>query len=80
MAGPALCAAACPVSTKIPAPMIAPMPSVIRLIGPSARFRECSCSSAASCMITFSGFVASNGFPIRDFPPKNSHALALRAS
>ena len=32
IAGPANCAAAWPVITKIPAPMIAPMPSVRRLM------------------------------------------------
>jgi len=39
MPGPAYCAAALPVRTKIPAPMMAPMPSVVRLSGPRARFR-----------------------------------------
>src|SRR2546428_10886401 len=47
-AGPAYCAAAWPVSTKIPAPMMAPMPSVIRLSGVSARFSWCSPASLAS--------------------------------
>ena len=36
-AGPANCAAAVPVMTKMPAPMIAPTPSVVRLNGPSVR-------------------------------------------
>ena len=58
IAGPANCAAAVPVSTKIPAPIIAPMPSVIRFTGPSARFSECSCVSAASAIIVLIGFVA----------------------
>ena len=31
MAGPALAAAACPVSTKIPAPMMLPIPSAVKL-------------------------------------------------
>ena len=39
MAGPAYCAAAWPVRTKMPAPMMAPMPSAVRLTGPSARLR-----------------------------------------
>src|SRR5882762_1790161 len=47
-AGPACSAAAWPVSTKIPAPMMAPMPSVIRLSGVSARFSWCSPASLAS--------------------------------
>src|SRR6185437_10402483 len=38
-AGPAFCAATCPVSTKMPVPMIAPMPSVVRFRAPSTRFR-----------------------------------------
>src|SRR5215472_4289818 len=42
MAGPAYSAAAEPVKTKIPAPMTAPIPSVTRLMGPRARFSECS--------------------------------------
>ena len=45
MAGPAYCAAAVPVSTKIPAPMIAPMPSVVRFSAPSARLSVCSAPS-----------------------------------
>ena len=59
MAGPAYCAAAAPVSTKIPAPMMAPMPSVIRLVAPKARFSECSPCSADSSRIISSGLVAS---------------------
>src|SRR6266545_4877877 len=47
-AGPACSAAAWPVSTKMPAPMMAPMPSVIRLSGVSARFSWCSPASLAS--------------------------------
>src|SRR5436309_16130477 len=47
-AGPACSAAAWPVSTKMPAPMMAPMPSVMRLSGPSARFSWCSPAASAS--------------------------------
>ena len=36
--GPACAAAAWPVSTKMPVPMMAPMPSRVRSIGPSTRF------------------------------------------
>src|SRR4051812_11217606 len=38
-AGPACLAAAVPVSTKKPAPMIAPIPSIVRLVAVSVRFR-----------------------------------------
>ena len=37
MAGPACCAAARPVSTKMPVPMMPPMPNAIREGMPSAR-------------------------------------------
>ena len=37
-AGPACAAAAWPVRTKMPVPMMAPMPSRVRSIGPSTRF------------------------------------------
>src|SRR6478672_10630809 len=40
--GPAFAAAACPVSTKIPAPIIAPIPRVVRLTADSVRFSVCS--------------------------------------
>src|SRR5688572_32180124 len=39
IAGPAYCAAALPVSTKMPVPMIAPMPSATRLTDPRVRLR-----------------------------------------
>src|SRR3954466_13913305 len=58
MAGPPNCAAAAPVSTKMPAPMIAPIPSVTRLVAPSARLRLCSPASDASTISASSGFVA----------------------
>ena len=41
MAGPAFAAAAWPVSTKMPVPMIAPMPSAMRFTGPSTRRSPC---------------------------------------
>ena len=56
IAGPACSAAASPVNTKIPVPMMAPMPSVTRLRGPRTRFSECSpvaAASAFSCSIDF---------------------------
>src|SRR5437870_12008646 len=57
-AGPAYCAAAWPVSTKMPAPMMAPMPRVIRLSGVSARFSWCSPASLASARRVAMDFVA----------------------
>src|SRR2546425_7877515 len=58
IAGPAYCADAAPVSTKIPVPIMAPIPSDMRLPGPSARFRLCSPVSCASDMMRFRGFLA----------------------
>src|SRR2546425_8857610 len=57
-AGPAYSAATCPVITKIPAPMTAPMPSVTRLRGPSARLRACSPAASASARRVAIGLVA----------------------
>ena len=39
MAGPACCAATTPVSTKMPVPMMQPMPSMVRSKAPRQRFR-----------------------------------------
>src|ERR1039458_724061 len=47
-AGPAAVAAAVPVSTKIPAPIMAPMPSVIKFSAPSDRLSVCAPVSLAS--------------------------------
>src|SRR5215471_10754443 len=79
MAGPAYKAAAEPVSTKIPAPIMAPMPRVTRLIGPSARFSEFSPVSPASFINTSSDLVAKSGLPMQLllFLPKNRKARAL---
>ena len=63
MAGPALAAAACPVSTKMPAPMMAPMPSATRLSAdkvrlsgtPSCVVSACTSGSSASASNTESG-------------------------
>src|ERR1035438_1422347 len=46
-AGPAFWAAAVPVSTKMPVPMMQPMPSKTKLSGPSARWRLLSVSASA---------------------------------
>ena len=55
MAGPAWLAAAVPVRTKIPVPMIAPMPSSVRSIAVSVRFSAFAPLSASptSCSIDF---------------------------
>ena len=53
MAGPAWLAAAVPVRTKMPVPMIAPMPSSVRSMAVSVRFSAfvpCS-ASPTSCSI-----------------------------
>src|SRR5438046_10455501 len=45
-AGPEFTAATVPVSTKIPVPMIAPMPRVVRLSALNARFKLLSVSAS----------------------------------
>ena len=47
-AGPAFIDAAVPVSTKMPVPMIAPMPSAVRFHGPSDRLSTPPSASALS--------------------------------
>src|SRR6266567_9001138 len=49
--GPANCAAAWPVKTKMPAPMMAPIPRVIRWNGPSARLSPVSASGFSEICI-----------------------------
>src|SRR5216683_1007719 len=51
-AGPEFKAATVPVRTKIPVPMIAPMPSIVRLSAPRARFRLWSVSASACRSVT----------------------------
>ena len=51
-AGPAFSAATVPVSTKIPVPMIAPMPSMVRLSAPRARFKLWSVSASVWSSVT----------------------------
>src|SRR5918992_1119881 len=55
MAGPAWLAAAVPVSTKIPVPMMAPMPSSVRSSPVRVRFRALAPCSASptNCSIDF---------------------------
>src|SRR5580704_14459509 len=60
MAGPANCAAACPVMTKMPAPMTAPTPRVSRLIGPRARRRQFSPVSSDSFISVSTDMVANS--------------------
>src|SRR5436190_4854796 len=52
-AGPAFCDAAVPVSTKMPVPMIDPMPSAVRFSGPSERLRRPRSASARSASSDF---------------------------
>src|SRR5439155_22157943 len=63
--GPAYNDAAEPVSTKMPAPMMAPIPRVTRFTGPSARFRLCSPVSEASFISVSSDLVANKGLPMQ---------------
>src|SRR5215212_6641471 len=59
-AGPAWAAAARPVSTKIPVPMMAPMPSRVRSTAVSERLRPWWPSASARSWST--DFVANRGF------------------
>ena len=59
MAGPEFCAATDPVRTKMPVPMMAPIPSAIRFVAPSARLRVCSPTSSTSSLIMLRGFLTS---------------------
>src|SRR5580700_3029498 len=51
--------------TKMPAPMMAPIPSVTRLTGPRARLRLCSPVSPASFINVVIDFVANKGLPMQ---------------
>src|SRR2546426_5916811 len=73
-AGPAYRAAATPVSTKIPAPIIAPTPSAVRCSGPSVRRSDRSDIVSASARSAAMGLVAK-----RDTPP-NFAPQPLRAN
>src|SRR5450755_3652190 len=68
-AGPAWSAAAWPVSTKIPAPMMAPMPSVMRLTGPRERLSVFSPTSLASLVSVERGLVARSLGIGQEHPP-----------
>jgi hypothetical protein len=58
MAGPALAAAACPVRTKMPVPMMAPTPSMINCAGPRTRLRTASPSPVCSRVMASIDLVA----------------------
>src|SRR5579872_6628862 len=64
-AGPAFCEAAVPVSTKMPVPMIEPMPSAVRFQGPSDRR---SAPPSASALSSVSDFVEKRPMPQRAAP------------
>ncbi|OFX01263.1 MAG: hypothetical protein A3E78_17280 [Alphaproteobacteria bacterium RIFCSPHIGHO2_12_FULL_63_12] len=53
MPGPAYSAAARPVRTKIPVPMMQPMPRRMRFQAPSVRFSSPPSNSACICSIDF---------------------------
>src|SRR5207249_11924938 len=54
-----------PVQTNKSAPSDAPLPNMTRLIGPRARFRQCSPDSPASFISVSIGFVANKGLPMQ---------------
>src|SRR5436305_11328257 len=60
--------------TKIPVPMIAPIPSAIRLLGPKARFKLCSPVSCESLRMVSIDLVA-NRLAIR-LPPLDCRVQA----
>src|SRR4051812_48098067 len=63
-AGPATWCAALPVVTKIPDPMMPPIPRAVRAHGPRTRLR---CSPVASVWARASGFLRSS--PLTGAPP-----------
>src|SRR4051794_6821160 len=63
-AGPAVFLAASPVATKMPAPMMPPIPMAVRDTGPRTRLR---CSPVASVWARASGFLRSS--PLMGAPP-----------
>src|SRR5215475_9560008 len=82
IAGPACSAAACPVNTKMPAPITAPTPSVTRLTGPSDRLSVCSPSSLASSLSAEIGLTA-NKFGISKcviLPGENQFLISIHYS
>src|SRR5437763_6621389 len=71
-AGPALAAAARPVSTKMPVPMMAPMPSSTRSVAVNVRLRPCETSASARRSST--DLVENSGFPLAIFSPLRCRA------
>src|SRR5580765_1664068 len=65
-AGPVLSCAATPVRTKMPVPMMAPIPIAVRETGPSTRRRRCS--PAISSRSSLSGFFANSWLAMRSPP------------
>ena len=63
-AGPAFWDAAVPVSTKIPVPMIDPMPSAVRFHGPSDRR---SSPRSASCCRSWNDFFGEDSHVLRSW-------------
>src|SRR5438093_8548657 len=74
--GPALSWAASPVSTKMPAPMMAPTPRAVRLTGPSTRRSRCSPSISESRTAT--GLTAKSW--LRSFIPAPPPGRSLAAT
>src|SRR5207245_1394698 len=74
--GPALSCAASPVSTKMPAPMMAPTPRAVRLTGPSTRRSRFSPSISASS--TSTGLTAKSW--LRRFIPAPPPGRSLAAT
>jgi hypothetical protein len=61
--GPAYSAAACPVKTKSPAPMIAPIPIIVRLVAVNVLFKPWRVSDA-SCSKLLIDFLTNNPLAI----------------
>src|SRR5512143_1575801 len=74
-AGPACRAAARPVSTKMPAPMIAPIPSIVRFSAPSVRFSDRSPVASASARSAVMDLVAQSPVPPPEVNGRGGGAL-----
>src|SRR5436309_3555225 len=82
-AGPAFCAATVPVSTKMPVPMIAPMPSAVRFTAPSTRLRLWSVSASTCRSVTLfrrNKFMRDVGFDLLNEASLVSQAALLTLS
>src|SRR5574337_605616 len=76
MPGPAYCAAAVPVSTKMPAPMIAPIPIEVMLKAPSV-FASCRGPPSALSRMLAIGLRAMNPLLAMIFPFECGDAASL---